>query len=72
MEVVPEWPLPTICKAIDMGPRTSNLMPTATSFCQTEIIDHSLHGFSIVLAEEDAIHLFGTHLRIFRLYSVDQ
>ena len=64
MEVGPEWSLPTIHKAIATGPHTSTLISTATAFFQTDILEHSIRGFSIVLAEENAIRLFRTLLRI--------
>ena len=38
-----------------------------TEFLRIEILELSLQGFSIILAAEDAIHLFDTLLRLSRL-----
>ena len=71
VEVVPKWSIPTIHKATTTGPHTSNLTPTATAFCLTEILERSLRGFSTILADEDAIHLFVTLTLISRLALVE-
>ena len=72
MEVVQEWSLETIWHAIGKVPHYSTLSPESTDFYRKNILEQTQRGFSIVLSVTEAITLFGTDLRIFRLASVDQ
>ena len=68
----PYTPLSTIHKDIAMVPHTSTLTPTDTVFCMSDILERSLHGFSIILSKKYAIYLFSIRLRISHLYLVEQ
>ena len=70
--VGPAWTLNTILAAIATGPHASTLTPEATDFCQQELLERAQRGFSIILPVDVVLLVFGDHIRISCLASVDQ